>query len=167
MNRVLGVHEHEVAREREVRARADRGAVHRRDRRLVELPQLADERLHADAQRLRGAAGREPGLGRACATVDAVRSMPAQNASPVPVMQQRAHVVVGPARRAPRRRCASRISIVERVLRVGPVERDAADAVGADLVRGCTSPARQARFVVRMLTTDTPEPRPPTLCWSA
>ena len=46
------VDEHEVAREREVRAGADGGAVHRGDRRLVELPELADERLHADAQRL-------------------------------------------------------------------------------------------------------------------
>ena len=71
MNAGRVVHEHEVAREREVRARADRGAVHRGDRRLVELPQLADERLHADAQRLGGACGcRSPGS-PALATVDA------------------------------------------------------------------------------------------------
>ena len=59
------VHEHEVAREREVRAGSDRGTVHRGDGRLVELPQLADERLHAGAQRLRGRArveARFPGL---------------------------------------------------------------------------------------------------------
>ena len=52
----------------------------------------------------------------------------------------------------------------ERVLRLGAVEGDAADVVGADLVRG--APAAY-RLVVRMLTTETPEPRPPTLCWSA
>ena len=59
--RVRVVDEHEVAREREVRAGADGDAVHRRDRRLVELPQLADERLHADAQRLGRCCGSKPG----------------------------------------------------------------------------------------------------------
>ena len=60
----LRVHQHEVAHEREVRAGPDRGAVDRGDGRLVELPQLADERLHARPQRLGRRPGREAGLPR-------------------------------------------------------------------------------------------------------
>ena len=55
----LLVDEHEVARQREVSTRADGHAVHRGDRRLVELPEVAHERLDAHAQRLRRGAGVE------------------------------------------------------------------------------------------------------------
>ena len=59
----------------------------------------------------------------------------------------------------------SRISIVERVACIGPVEDDAADAVCASL--DAQHRAAQFSLVVRMFTTDTPEPRPPALCCSA
>ena len=58
--------------------------------------------------------------------------MPAQNASPSPVISTAR--TLGSARKS---RIASmmpsRIAIVERVLRFGPVEHDAADAVGIAL----------------------------------
>ena len=143
----------------------DRGAVDRGDRRLVELPQLADERLHADAQRLGRRARVEARACRPAATVDAVRSMPAQNASPVAGDEQRPHRRVGPARAD---RVGDRVAHLgrQRVLRLGPVERDAARrrrrrSRPVTVMRGA-----HARLV-RMLTTHTPEPRPPTLCWSA
>ena len=101
--RLVGCDEHEVAREREVRAGADRGAVHRGDRRLVQLPELADERLDPDPQRLGGRAGVEAGRSRPATTVDAPRSMPAQNASPVAGDQERARTA-GSARAGAQRR---------------------------------------------------------------
>ena len=125
------MHEHEVAREREVRARPDRGAVHRGDRRLVELPELADERLHADAQRLGGGAGVEAGLAR---LRDRRRAEVHARAERVAVAgdEHAAHRRVG-AELADRVDDAVAHLDRERVLRLGPVERDAADAVGARL----------------------------------
>src|SRR3989442_335561 len=49
----------EVGREGEVGAGPHRDTVDSRDRRLVELPQLADEGLHTDPERLRRGAGVE------------------------------------------------------------------------------------------------------------
>ena len=95
----------------------------------------------------------------ALATVDAERSMPAQNASPVPVMSS--------ARTSASARGAHGVDDAvahldrERVLGVGTVERDSRDVVVTHVV------VDHGWFVVRMLTTETPEPRPPTLCWSA
>ena len=104
MKRVPVVHEHEVAGEREVGAGADRRAVHRGDRRLVELPQLADERLHADAQRLGRRCASSSRAPPAFATVDAVRSMPGAERVAGPGDEQRADVGIVAARRARRRR---------------------------------------------------------------
>ena len=100
----------------------------------------------------------------ACATVEALKSMPAQNASPLPV--SRTARTSGSARNS---RTASmipsRISIVSALRASGPIELDAADAVVTPLDDQHRRP--QASLFVRMLTTDTPEPRPPALCCSA
>ena len=92
--------------------------------------------------------------------------MPAQNASPSPVMSTAR--TCGSARNS---RTASmmpsRIADRQRVLRLGPVEHDAADAVGVAL-DAQVGLGHDASFrFVRMLTTATPEPRPPALCCSA
>ena len=156
----------EVAGEREVRARADRGAVHRGDRRLVHLPQLADERLHADAQRLGGGPRVEAGLARPARRSTRRGPCPRRTRRRWPASEERPHRGIGAAG-AQRVDDAVAHRDRERVLRVGPVERDAADAVVAGLdVRGARV-IGVMRFRVRMLTTLTPEPRPPTLCWSA
>ena len=55
----------------------------------------------------------------------------------------------------------------QRVLRLGPVEHDAADAVDVALDAEIGLGHRLVARLVRMLTTATPEPRPPALCWSA
>ena len=158
------MHEHEVAREREMCTRADRRAVHGRDRRLVELPELADHRLHADAQRFGGAPRREAGLAR---LRDCRRAEIHPRAEGVTLGgdQYRAYLRI-------RAEIADRLDDAvahpdrERVLRVGPVEHDATDPVGIALHPQMRFGHEVARFV-RMFTTDTPEPRPPALCWSA
>ena len=106
----------------------------------------------------------KPGL-PACATVDAVRSMPAQNASPSPVMSTAR--TSGSARNV---RTASmmpsRISIVSAFLASGR----SSTIRPTPFVRGLDPQHRlraQFSLVVRMFTTDTPEPRPPALCCSA
>ena len=92
--------------------------------------------------------------------------MPAQNASPVAREQERAHRRVGAAGTE---RVDDAVPHVhgQRVLRLGPVERDAADAVVAGLDVQVLHVLSAHAFLVRMFTTLTPEPRPPTLCWSA
>ena len=144
----------------------DRRAVHRRDRRLVELPELADERLHAGAQRLRGRARRRSRACPACATVDAPRSMPAQNASPSPVMSTAR--TCGSARNS---RTASmmpsRIATVSAFFASGRSSTMRPTPSGSRSTRRCVCGHDASFRLVRMLTTDTPEPRPPALCWSA
>ncbi len=125
------VHEHEVTREREVRTRTNGDAVDRRHRRLVELPELPDERLHADAQRLRGGAGVETlpaGLGD--------RRRPEVHAGAEGVArardQQRPDVGVGAGGPDRVDELVAHLD-GERVLRLGALEGDAADVVGARL----------------------------------
>jgi hypothetical protein len=126
------VYEHEVARQREVGTGADGRAVHTGNGRLVELPQLADERLHTDAQRLRGAPRFVAGLRRlhhrrrreVHARAERVARAREEQRAHVVVLARRAYGVDDPVAHLDR----------ERVLRVGAVERDAADVVGADLV---------------------------------
>ena len=57
-------HQYEVAGQRQVCAGTDRSSVDRGHGRLVELPKLADERLHAGAESLARAARVEAGLAR-------------------------------------------------------------------------------------------------------
>ena len=100
----------------------------------------------------------------ALATVDAVRSIPAQNASPVPVIRSARTFA---SARADAHDVDDGVAHLdrERVLGVGPVEDDAPDVIGPDGV--LDHGLETYGFVVRMFTTETPEPRPPTLCWSA
>ena len=108
--------------------------------------------------------GSNPGL-PACATVDAVRSMPAQNASPVAVMRN--------ARTAGSVRPVRSVSVI--VSRISGVSVCLASG-RSSVIRHTPSASVSTRTVidgslsawfVRMFTTLTPEPRPPTLCWSA
>ena len=159
------VHEHEVAHEREVRARSDRGAVHGRDRRLVELPELADERLHADAQRLGGGARVESRLAR---LRDRRRREIHARAERVALAgdEHGAHLRIG-AELAYGLDDAVAHADRQRVLRFGTVEDDAADTVDVALDPEVGLRHDASFRLVRMLTTATPEPRPPALCWSA
>ena len=109
--------------------------------------------------------GREAGLAR---LRDGRRAEVHARAERVAVAgdQHRAHVRIG-AELADRVDDAVAHRDGQRVLRLGPVEHDAADAVGVALdAEVGFGHARYFRFV-RMLTTDTPEPRPPALCCSA
>jgi hypothetical protein len=125
------VDEHEVARQREVGAGPDGDAVHRRDRWLVELPQLPDERLHADAQRLRGGAAREA---LATGLRDRRRRQVHARAERVAGTgdQQGADVGVGATGA---HRVDDLVAHLDRegVLGFRPIEGDAADVVGAGL----------------------------------
>ena len=95
--------------------------------------------------------------------------MPAQNASPAPVMSSARTFASSRAART-ESTMASRISIVSAFFAVGPIQRDAADLIRSDLVPDHVAQTRgraRSALLVRMLMTETPEPRPPTLCWSA
>src|SRR5439155_18866096 len=72
--------------------------------------------------------------------------------------EESSYVGIGPAVAHELRQLVSHLDS-QRVLRLPPVQRDRQHAVGD---RRLDAHA----FVVRMLTTDTPEPRPPTLCCS-
>ena len=125
------VHEHEVARERQVRARADRRTVDRGDRRLVELPQFANEGLHARSERLGGAARRES---RFAGLDDGRRAEVHPGAEGVARArdQHGPHLGIG-AEITDRGDDAVAHRDRQRVLCLGPVEHDAPDAVGVAL----------------------------------
>src|SRR5262245_38040256 len=88
------MHEHEVAGERQVCTRAERGTVHRRDGWFVELPELANERLDAGSQRFRGQPRPEVGLTGLC---DRRRRQVHAGAERVPFAgdEHRAHCGIG------------------------------------------------------------------------
>ncbi len=106
----------------------------------------------------------KPGL-PACVTVDALEVHSRAEGVADAGDQYRAHLRVG-AEIPHRVDDAVSHRDRERVLGVGPVEHDPPDPIGIAF-------DAQVRFgheftrLVRMLTTDTPEPRPPALCWSA
>ena len=91
--------------------------------------------------------------------------MPAQNASPSPVISTAR--TAGSARKS---RTAStmpsRIAIVSAFFASGRSSTMRPTPSASRSTRRCVSVMSAFRFV-RMLTTDTPEPRPPALCCSA